>query len=207
MTKQVPQGLWLWLAVFSVLIFAILIVGLGQAFGQVVTNATPPVIVLPPTATTANQAVATDPVSLASIIVTSIGIPAIGYLLSRKDEKTKEVAKDLHNENEFRLEASTEALREMNNSIKATDQGNLEGFKIVQTLFKPFKEHEGLKKLFDNYTINGTPALQALDEFIADSENDLIEYYAGTNEKQDKFDTCNDPIVQKLALVRNKSKK
>lgn len=207
MTNQIPQGLWLWLAVFSVLIFAILIVGLGQAFGQVVTNATPPVIILPPNTSTATQAVATDPISLISMALTTIGIPLVGAFLLNKDKKTKEKAEELHGENEFRLEASTEALKEMNNSLKATDAGNLEFAKIVQALFKPFKENTKLKEAYDKYTVDGTPVLQALDEFIEDSKVDLIAYYTGENNKEDRFDTCNDPIVQKLALVRNKSKK
>ena len=169
---------------------------------QTVTNSTP-VLVLPP----AQQQQTTDPIGLASIIVTSVVVPVVGAFLYKKDSKTKEVAKDLHGENEFRLEASTEALKEMNNSLKATDQGNLEFYKIVQALFKPFKENETLKKAYENYTVDGTPVLQALDEYIEDAQTDLIEYYNGENTKEDKFDTCNDPIVQKLALVRNKSKK
>src|SRR5688500_6460710 len=195
------NSLWIWVAIFSLLCFAIVIASIDFASGQVLTNSTP-VVILPSAATTANQAVATDPISLISIIVTTIGIPAIGYFLSRKDDKTKEIAKEGHNQNEFRLEATTEAVKEMNNSLKATDAGNLEFAKIVQALFKPFKENETLKKAYANYTINGTPVLQALDEYIADSQVDLVEYYNGTNNKEDRFDTCNDPIVQKLTAVR-----
>ncbi len=176
----------------------------GVSFAQTVTNSTP-VVVLPPAQQPIQQA--TDPIGLASIIVTSIGIPAVTYFLTKKDNKTQAKSNENHAQNEFRLEASTEALKEMNNSLKATDQGNLEFYKIVQALFKPFKENETLKKAYANYTVNGTPVLQALDEFIEDTQVDLREYYNGENTKEDEFDTCNDPIVQKLALVRNKSKK
>ncbi len=113
----------------------------------------------------------------------------------------------MHGENEFRLEAATVAVKEMNRSLEATDQANVELAKIIKVLFKPFKENAKLKEAYDKYTVDGTPVLQALDEYVEDAQTDLIEYYNGRNDKEDKFDTCNDPIVQKLTAVRNKSKK
>lgn len=192
----------IWILISGILIFACIVAGIGFAFGQ--TNSTPSVVVLPPQPTTAQ---ATDITGLASIIVTSIVVPIVGAFLYKKDDKTKEKAQELHGENEFRLKASTAALKEMNNSLKATDEGNLEFYKIVQALFKPFKENETLKKAYANYTVNGTPVLQALDEYIQAAQIDLVEYYNGENNKEDEFDTCSDPIVQKFALVKNKSKK
>lgn len=200
----------------GILILILIIVtffGANQlVYAQVPATNSTPIFVVQPQATQEIQQVAqqTDNntlIGIASLVVTTVVAPLIVKITRDKDKKTDEHAKELHNENEFRIEASTEALREMNNSIKATDKGNLEGFKIIQALFQPFKETENLKKAYDKITVEGVPVLDALDNFVRDSQSDLEDYYNGENEKKDKFDTCNDPIVQKLALVRNKSKK
>ena len=184
------------------------------AAGQPVTHSTQPLIVVQqPTQVTEQQVEGVvkqaDNNSIIGAIAT-VGTIATGLFtlyLKKEDKKVKEQSYEGHEQNEFRLEAATEAVKEMNNSIKATDACNLEFAKIIQVLFKPFKEHETVRKAYEKYTVDGIPVLEKLDQFVAQSQSDLEEYYNGENEKEDKFDTCNDFIVQKLALVRNKSKK
>jgi hypothetical protein len=193
------------------LVIALIYLFFDVAYAQVVTNSTP-IVVAQPVATqpqVAEVAQQTDNNSIVAAIG-AIGAVATGMFtvyLKKEDTKVKKEAEQGHDQNEFRLEATTEAVKEINNSLKATDQSNLELAKIIQVALLPFKEHATVRKAYEKYTYNGMPVLQALDQFVGVSEQDLTDYYNGTNDKVDKFDTCNDPIVQKLALVRNKSKK
>lgn len=194
------------------LVIALIYLSFDVVYGQVVTNSTPVIVTQQPLATQPQvQQVAqqTDQNSMVATIA-AVGTIATGMFaayLKREDTKVKKEAEEGHGVNEFRLEATTEAVKEINNSLKATDQSNLEFAKMMQVLFRPFKESETVRKAYDKYLYNGIPVLQALDQFVGESQQDLEDYYNGTNNKEDKFDTCNDPIVQKLALVRNKSKK
>lgn len=192
----------------GILIIALMIVtffGANQlVYAQVITNSTPSVIVLPPNTGTA-QAVATDPVSLASIIVTSIGIPLVGAFLYKKDDKTKEAAKEMHGENEFRLEASSEALTEMNNSLKATDQAAVEHLKVTQGILLMISQKKELKDFFNEHKIDGVGLIDFANKLLADSESDLEKYYQDSGLVKDRFDRCNDGIVKTFTAVRNKS--
>lgn len=202
----------------SVLIFAILIVGLGQAFGQTVPatigtsstafNGTQFIpVYLPPQQQETVQGIAqqTDSNSILGvlgILFSGTIAPFIIKLVREYNEGKKE-----HAENVFRLKAVSSALKEQNNSVKQTDEGDLEQAIIIQKFMKMFHDYPKLREMMDKITIKGVPIMQAQDNFVADSQSDLEEYYSRNNLPEDDFDTCNDPIVKQLTAVRNKSRK
>lgn len=202
----------------SVLIFAILIVGLGQAFGQTVpatigTSSTAfngtqfiPVYLSPQQQETvqgvAQQTDSNSILGVLGILFSGTIAPFIIKLVREYNEGKKE-----HAENVFRLKAVSSALKEQNNSVKQTDEGDLEQAIIIQKFMKMFHDYPKLREMMDKITIKGVPIMQAQDNFVADSQSDLEEYYSRNNLPEDDFDTCNDPIVKQLTAVRNKSRK
>lgn len=207
------NSLWIWIAIFSLLAFAIIVASIDFASAQqVITNSTPiapNVVLLPQQTVTPTNNGEQGIWGLASLIVTGVAIPAVGLFLAKKDEKTKEVAKEGHDQNEFRLEAASSTLKEINNSIYQTDKGNLELATIVQKFMQVFRDYPQLEKLLkdDKYAIKGISLTDTMDQFVAASKDDIEAYYDKNSLPEDKFDTCNDPIVQNITAVRNKSKK
>ena len=207
---------WLYISFLVILFF----VGfsMNYAFGQTVetigTSSTSTIngtqvlpVFIPPQSQQTGQTDQTGMYGLISLIVTGIALPVVTKMLKDKDEKTKEQAHAENYENEFRLKATASALKAQSQSLEETDKSNLELAQIIKVLFKPFKDNPEAKKYFDQFTYKGIPVLDALDRFIAESENDLEEYYKSNNLPQDDFDTCKDQIVQQVTAVRNKSRK
>src|SRR5687768_12067379 len=87
------NSLWIWVAIFSLLVFAIAIASIGFVFGQTIptTNSTP-IFVVQPQATEQIQQVAqqTDNntiIGLVSGIATLVVFPFVTKLLSDKNKK------------------------------------------------------------------------------------------------------------------------
>ena len=211
----------IWLAIFGLLIFAVSVVSIGFVFGQTVPatigtsstafNGTQYIpVYLPPQQVqqqetiqgVAQQTDTNSMMNIIGILFTGTIAPFIVKLVKDYREGQKE-----HEQNVFRLKAVSSALKEQNSSIEQTDKGDLEQAIILQKFMKMFHDHAQLKEMMDKITVKGVPIMQAQNNFVSDSENDLEEYYKNNNLPEDDFDTCNDPIVKQVTAVRNKSRK
>ena len=211
----------IWIAVASILIFAGFMVGLSEAFGQTVTPATIgtsstafngtqfiPVYLPPPNQvqeTVQGVAQQTDTNSVLGVLGILFSGTIAPFIIKLVREYKSGQAE--HEQNVFRLKAVSSALKEQNSSIEQTDKGDLEQAIILQKFMKMFHDYPKMKEMMDKITIKGVPIMQAQDNFVAESENDLEEYYSKNDLPADDFDTCNDAIVKQVTAVRNKSRK
>lgn len=156
----------------------------------------PPVIIqqpaLPPTQQVQATAQQADNTSLASIIVTAIGVPAVGAFVKYMNDKGKQD----HQQNEFRLKAMASTLSSTSNSLEETDKANTDNAKLLK-MIKDDLVKEGGK-------ISQATA-DAIEKNYKDCEADIQAYYYRSPPIKDEFDTCNDPIVQKVVEVRDKT--
>ncbi len=141
-------------------------------------------------------------VSIASILFTGTIAPFIYKLVKSKNEGEEE-----HKTNVFRLEATSSALKAQNESIQETDKDAYQQAKIIQGMLTAMTKKPEIKTMFNEEKIDGIGLVDYVDRFVAESRNDLEEYYNRNNLPEDAFDTCKDPIVQSVTAVRNKSRK
>jgi hypothetical protein len=209
----------LWILISSVLIFAVGIATIGYVNGQVATIGTSstalsnntqfiPVYLPPPiqpqetVQEVAQQTDTNSIITVASLLFTGTIAPFIIKLMRAKNESQQE-----HDQNVFRLKATSSAIKEQNKSLQETDKGDLEQAVIIQKFMKMFHDYPKMKEMMDKITVKGVPIMQAQDNFVSDSRNDLEDYYSRNDLPEDEFDVCNDPIVKQVTAVRNKSRK
>lgn len=204
---------------YKVIILALvigIIGGMGEAFAQTATigtsstsyNGTQQVLpVFIPSNQQEQQTDQTGLYGIISLIVTGIALPIVTKVLKDKDEKTKEEARAENDENVFRLKATASALKAQSQSLEETDKAAYQLSLIVKGMINVFSKKDELKALFNEEKIDGIGLVDYVNKFVAESENDLEDYYKNNNLPVDDFDTCKDTIVQQLAAVRNKSRK
>ena len=209
----------IWILIASVLVFAIGITSIDFANGQSVAttigtsstayNGTQYIpVYLPPQQVQNLQGVAQQSdtnsiVSIASILFTGTIAPFIIKMIRSKSKESEEE----HETNVFRLEATSSALKAQNESIQETDKAAYQQAKIIQGMLRAMTKKPEIKAMFNEEKIDGIGLVDYVDRFVAESKNDLEEYYNRNNLPQDDFDTCKDPIVQSVTAVRNKSRK
>lgn len=137
----------------------------------------------------------------------TVAATLFGLYLKKNDTKGEQKAEADHEQNTFRLEATSSALKATNESIEATDRAAYQHARITRGILKVITQKPELKEMFNSEKIDGVGLVDFTDKFVAESANDLEEYYNRNNLPEDDFDTCNDKIVKQVTAVRNKSRK